>query len=118
MEYTMSEDNGRLHIRAWGRDTPQMPAQICADLLAEIQRLGVTRILVELTQKIALSTVSQFQMIERMAILGITPLHRIALVHHTPGLFEASDMLHVVASNRGLNVRNFRDVDSAVAWLG
>ena len=50
--------------------------------------------------------------------IGFTPRHRIALVHHTPGLFEANDMIDVVAGNRGLNIRNFRDLESALAWLG
>ena len=118
MEYTISAENDLLRVRAWGRDTPHMPAPACAEILGEAQRLGVKRILVELTQKIALSGISQFQMVDRMTTQGITPHHRIALVHHTPGLYEASDMLEMAAGNRGLNVKNFRDLDAALAWLG
>lgn len=32
-------------------------------------------------------------------------------------LAEANDMIDIVAGNRGLNVKNFRDVESALAWL-
>lgn len=46
-----------------------------------------------------------------------SPASRIALVHHTPGFFEANDMIDLVAGNRGLNVKNFPDVESALAWL-
>jgi hypothetical protein len=117
MEYTMSAEDNMLRVRAWGRDTPQMPPQVCTGILGEARRLGVTRILVELTQKVALSGVGQFNMIDRMPSLGVTPHHRIALVHFTPGLYEASDLLELAAGNRGLNVRNFRDVQSALTWL-
>jgi hypothetical protein len=118
MEYTMSEQNGMLHVNAWGRETPQMPPHVCAGIMDEARRLGVTRILVELKQKIALSGVSQFHMVNKMPSVGVTPKHRIALVHHTPGLYEASDMIDIVAGNRGLNIKNFRDVGAALAWLG
>ena len=117
MEYTIAAENDLLRVRAWGRDTPQMPPQVCTAILGEAQRLGLKRILVELTQKVALSGVSQFQMIDRMPGLGVTPRHRIALVHYTPGLYEASDLIETAAGNRGLNVRNFRDLDAALAWL-
>ena len=117
MEYTIAADGELIRARVWGRDTQEAPTQVCDALFAEASRLGLTRILVELTQKFALSGVNQFQLIDRLPGIGVTPSHRIALVHHTPGIFEASDMLDLVAGNRGLNVRNFRDVDSALAWL-
>ncbi|SRR5258706_3349847 len=118
MEYTIAAEDGLLRARAWGRDTQKPPSEVCAAILAEANRLGLTRILVELTQKVALSGVSQFHLIDRLPSLGATPLHRIALVHHTPGLYEATDMIDIVAGNRGLNVKTFPDVDSALAWLG
>jgi hypothetical protein len=118
MEYTMYEDKDVLRVRAWGRDTPRMPAPACAAILGEVQRLGLKRILVELEQKVPLSGTSQYEMIDRMPALGITPQHRIALVHYTPGLYEASDLLETAAVNRGLNVKNFRDLNAALAWLG
>jgi hypothetical protein len=117
MEYTISAEDDLLRVRAWGRDTPQMPPHVCSAILGEAQRLGLKRILVELTQKVALSAVSQFEMIDRMPTLGFTPHHRIALVHYTPGLYEASDLVETAAGNRGLNVRNFRDLQAALTWL-
>jgi hypothetical protein len=32
-------------------------------------------------------------------------------------LYEANDMVDLAASNRGLNVRSFPSVDSALDWL-
>jgi hypothetical protein len=75
MEYTMYEEQAVLRVRAWGRDTPRMPAPACAAILGEVQRLGLKRILVELEQKVPLSGTSQYEMIDRMPTLGITPQH-------------------------------------------
>jgi len=118
MEYTISAADGLLRVRAWARETPQFPLQACTEIIGEMLRAGLTRVLVELQQKVALNSVSQFEMADRMRSLGVGPEHRIALVHLTPGLYEASDMLELAAGNRGLNVKNFRDLPAALAWLG
>ncbi|MGH8764776.1 MAG: hypothetical protein ACRET8_03580 [Burkholderiales bacterium] len=118
MEFTVSAEDDLLRVRAWGRETRELPPiGICQSILDEAKRHGLTRILIELTHKVALSGVAQFQIVDRLPSLGLTPLHRIALVHHTPGLREASDMIDMAAGNRGLNVRNFADIESALAWL-
>ena len=118
MQFTIEPKADLLHAKVWGRDSTQPPFQVCEAIITEARRLGLTRILVELTQKVPLTGVGHFLMVERLPALGITPQHRVALVHHTPGIFEASDMIDIVAENRGLNVRNFRDVNTALAWLG
>ncbi|HUK04719.1 MAG TPA: hypothetical protein VLV90_06530 [Burkholderiales bacterium] len=117
MEYTITAAQALLHVHAWGRETTKFPLPACTAILDELMRLGLKRVLVELRQKVALSGVAQFEMVDRMRALGITPDHRIALVHYTPGLYEASDMLELAAGNRGLNVKNFRDREAALAWL-
>ncbi|MEW6688199.1 MAG: hypothetical protein AB1452_03800 [Pseudomonadota bacterium] len=118
MHYTIEAKADLLHARVWGRDTDEPPFQVCKAILSEALRLRLSRVLVELRQKVPLSAVSQFRVVERLPELGVTAKCRIALVHHTPGLYEASDMLDLAAGNRGLNVKNFRDLDSALAWLG
>jgi hypothetical protein len=118
MQYTIEAKADLLHARVWGRDTDEPPFQVCKAILGEAQRLGLTRVVVELTQKVPLSGINQFRIIERLPELGVTARCRVALVHHTPGLYESSDMIDLAAGNRGLNVKNFRDLDSALAWLG
>lgn len=118
MQYTIEPKADLLHAKVWGRDTTRPPFEVCEAIITEARRLGLNRILVELTQKVPLTAAGHFMMVERLPSLGLTPSHRVALVHHTPGIFEASDMIDIVAENRGLNVRNFRDVGSALAWLG
>ncbi len=118
MQFTIEAKADLLHAKVWGRETTRPPFEACEAILGEARRLGLTRILVELTQKIPLTGSGQFMMVERLPSLGVTPRHRIALVHHTPGIYEASDMIDLAAGNRGLNVKNFRDVAAALAWLG
>jgi len=118
MQFTLEPKADLLHAKVWGRDTDKPPFEVCAAIMTEAQRLGLKRILVELSQKTPLTGAGQFMLVERLPGLGLTPLHKIALVHHTPGLYEASDMIDIVAENRGMNVRIFRDVEAALAWLG
>ena len=117
MEYSITPEGNLLRARAWDRVSQQPPSHVCAAIFAEANKLGLTRILIELTQRVPLPGSAQFHLIEKLPSLGATPQHRIALVHHTPGFLEANHMIDLVAGNRGLNVKNFADVDSALAWL-
>ena len=118
MEYTIYAEPNLLKAEVRTGDSNQPPPFLCKEILAESNRLGLRRILVELTQKVPLSGVTQFHLVERLPSLGMTHEHRIALVHLTPGFFEANELIGIVAENRGINVRNFMDVDTALAWLG
>ena len=117
MEYTIKAEEGLIRAQVWGRDNDEPPSHVCKAVLEEAKRLGITRILVELTQKVALSGPSQFRLVVNLREYGITPEHRIALVHHTPGLHKASDMVDLAAANRSMNVKTFPDVAAALAWL-
>jgi hypothetical protein len=117
MKHTIRPDGDLLRARIWGREKDEPPSDICKLILEQSRKHGVKRILVELTQKRPLSALSQYLLVERLPQLGCTRDHMIALVHHTPGLYEASDMIDLVAQNRGISVRNFRDVRSATRWL-
>ena len=115
--YTIRPDGDLLRAHIWGRESDDPPSQICRVILGECRRHGLKRILIELNQKRPLSGVSQYLLVEKLPALGLTHEHRIALVHHTPGLHEANQMIDLVARNRSINVRNFRDVRSAIEWL-
>jgi len=117
INYTIRPDGDLLRAHIWGRESDNPPSHICRLILKECRRQGLKRILIELNQVRPLSDASQYILVERLPALGLTPEYRIALVHHTPGLCEANDMIDLVARNRGLNVRNFRDVRSATEWL-
>jgi len=117
MNYTIRPDGDLLRAHMWGRETDEPPSHVCGLILDEGRKHGLKLILVELTQERPLSALSQYLLVEKLPQLGLTHEHRIALVHHTPGLFEANGMIDLVAGNRGINVRNFRDLHSATQWL-
>jgi len=115
--YTIRPDGDLLHAHIWGRETDKPPSHVCRIILQECRRHGLKRILIELNQKRPLSAASQYLLVERLPPPGLTHEHRIAHVHHTPGLHEANEMIDLVARNRSINVRTFRDVRSATEWL-
>ncbi len=117
MEYTIEADGEFLRVSVSGRDTDTPPSDVCAAVLSESARLGRMRILIELDQKFPLSPASQYQLVNKLPEIGLTPAHRIALVHRKPDAQKASEFIGVVAANRGLGVRNFPDVEDAKAWL-
>jgi len=117
MEHTIRRDGDLLRVHMWGRKEDVPPSSVCKAALEESGKHGLKRILVELTQDRPLSHLSQYLLVDRLRQFGCTHEHRIALVHHTPGLYEASDMIELVSENRGLHVRNFRDAPSALRWL-
>lgn len=117
MNYAIRPDGDLLRAQMWGRERDEPPFHVCRLILEESRKHGLKHILVELSQERPLSALSQYLLVEKLPQLGLTPEHRIALVHHTPGLFEANGMIDLVAENRGINVRNFRDLRSAAQWL-
>jgi len=117
MEYSITADEEFLRVKVSGRDTDKPPSDVCAIILQESEKSGRARILIELDQKFPLSPTSQHQMVTRLPEIGFTHKHRIALVHSTPEARKSNDFINIVAANRGVNVRNFPNVEDAHTWL-
>jgi hypothetical protein len=117
MQYTIDVDDEFLRVKVSGRDADRPPSEVCAAVLSESRKLGRNRILIELDQKSPLSATNQFQLVTRLPELGLTPRHRIALVHSTPEMHEANQFINLIAENRGIPVRNFQGVEIAKDWL-
>ena len=117
MEYKIDRDEEFLLVRMWGRKTDQPPSEACAAILEESRRLERDRILIELDQENPLSATSQFALVTRLPQIGLTPRHRIALVHSTPEMREANQFINLIAENRGMMVRNVPGREAARDWL-
>ena len=117
MKYSIGTDEEFLRVTIAGREDDEPPSHVCKVVLMESARLQRRRILIELDQKAPLSLLSQHQLISRLPELGLTAEHRIALVHRTAAMQDANEYINTVADNRSLNVRNFRDTESAKRWL-
>jgi len=117
MQYTITADGEFLRVSVSGRDNDRPPSELCEAILAEAQKRDRPRILIELDQKFPLSPTSQYQLIARLPEIGFGAGHRIALVHKTPQAHDANQFINLVASNRGVNVRNFPARADAESWL-
>jgi hypothetical protein len=117
MQYAIGTDPEFLRVAVSGRDTDIAPSALCAQVLAESERLERPRILIELDQKFPLSLASQQRLIDELPRIGFTPEHSIALVHRTPVAQMANQYIGMLAETRMLMVRNFRDVEQAKDWL-
>lgn len=117
MEYEIRADEEFLRVTVTGRKDDEPPSHVCKVVLMESARLQRLRILIELDQVVALSPVSQYQLVSRLPELGLTAEHRIALVHRTAKMQRANEFINTVAGNRALNVRNFPDAEAAKSWL-
>ena len=102
MQYSIDADAEFLRVQVSGRDADQPPSDLCA---------------LELDQKFPLSPTSQHQLVTRLPQIGFSYRHRIALVHKTVEARKSNDFINVVAFNRGVNVRNFPNLEDAHAWL-
>lgn len=117
MKYEIGSDGEFLRVKVSGRVEDRPPSEVCAAILSESAKLGRERILIELDQRTPLSPTSQHALVTRLPELGFTARHRIALVHGTPEMSEANEFINLVAGNRGIQVRNFRELHDATAWL-
>ena len=117
MQYAITAAPDFLRVEVSGRDTDQPPSGVCAAVYQASVTHGRRRILIELDQKFPLSPSSQYQLIEELPRIGITPRHSLALVHRTPIAQMAGKFMDKVAANQGLEVRTFPDVAHAEAWL-
>ena len=117
MQYTIDADDEFLRVTLSGRTVDRPPSEVCAAVLEQSRKRGRERILIELDQKFPLSPGNQFALVTRLPELGFTERHRIALVHRTREMQDANQFINLVASNHGVNVRNFHGVEPAIAWL-
>ena len=117
MEYAIGADPEFLRVLVEGRDTDVPPSALCAQVLAESERLERPLILIDLDQKFPLSLKSQQELIDALPKIGFAPEHSIALVHKTPVAQMANQYIDMLAERRALAVRNFRDVEQAKKWL-
>src|SRR5258708_12597481 len=109
MNYTIRPDGDLLRAHIWGRETDNPPSHICKAILEEGRKHRLKRILIELNQTRPLSDASQYLLVGRLPALGLTHEHRIALVHPTPALSDATPIIHPVAKNPRIHVRNLPD---------
>lgn len=63
------------------------------------------------------STVDVWTLANDLGSLGVTGEHRIAILNRPKDEFDRAAFLEVCATNRGYQLRAFRDFESAFTWL-
>jgi hypothetical protein len=117
MDYklTVQEHPGYLHVRAEGERTPDNARRALLEAGAACMAKGRRDLLFELDlEGPHLGMLRIYDVIAERSPEG-SKLRRIAYVDSVPG--KEAKFAETVASNRGVNVRLFADVEAAKRWL-
>jgi hypothetical protein len=116
-ELTLVERPRYLHAKVEGARTPENTLRFLKEVGDACMRLGHDRVLLEMNLAgPSLETGSVFSVISKSAPAGLM-LRRVAYVEPPPREAARAQFAETIAKNRGVNVRLFRDVAAAEAWL-
>ena len=116
-ELTIEERSHYLHARVEGIRTPENVSRFLREASEACRRLGRDSVLLEMNLAgPSLGTSGVFGVISKSTPSGLT-LRRIAYVEPLTSEPLRAEFAETIAKNRGVNVRLFRDVASAEAWL-
>ena len=92
--------------------------EMLSELMASFKRENMTRILIDCREAISRSTILDVWTLARdLGSLGVTPDDRVALLYRPKDNFDRAAFLELCATNRGYNLRAFREFEPAFAWL-
>jgi hypothetical protein len=118
-QLTITEQPGYLHFRVTGENTPQTVRAYLAEVYAACAERGCSAILME--EDLAgpgLPMLDIYQIVETGGLRSRPLVKQIAFVDLRQGDRPGNARFaETVAINRGLNLRSFRTVEDAVAWL-
>jgi len=114
---TTVERHGYLHASVVGPRTAENAQRFLRDAYEACVKKGLSALLLEMgLTGPALDMASVFRVIANRAPDG-AKLRRIAYIEPNPTDLPAGLFAETVANNRGVNVRLFKDVESADHWL-
>ena len=113
---TLQEHPGYLHAKVEGERTAENALRFFKEVHETCMQKGYVDVLLEMSLTgPSLDTVSVFRVISQRSPPA-TKFRRMAYIERSESLDKAR-FAETVAMNRGVNVRLFPDVDTAVAWL-
>jgi hypothetical protein len=116
-QLTTQERHGYLYARIVGPRTAENAQRFLKEAYEECAKRGVTALLLEMgLTGPPLDMASVFRVIANRAPDG-AKLKRIAYLEPSPSDIPAALFAETVANNRGVNVRLFKDIDTADRWL-
>ena len=107
------------HLRAEisGRETAQETVRFLREAAGAVLKHECKRILIVVRQSRALFKVEDYSLSEYFKAMAERPGYRIALVGDSSESYAAHGYIELLARQRGLAVRAFRDEPAALAWL-
>jgi hypothetical protein len=88
------------------------------ELMAACKRENMTRILIDSREASSHSTVLDVWTLARdLGTIGVTPENRVAVLNRPKDNFDRAAFLELCATNRGYQLRAFREFEEAFAWL-
>ena len=116
MHYTFKQAPGLLRAELFGRQTPEETHEFVEALLAEAQRLSLTRVLAWVRNSRPVFKVEHYDIrdkFRRLAARGV----RVALLADSDEVRASHQYLEVLAGQQGAHLRAFRDEARALHWL-
>jgi hypothetical protein len=109
---------GLLHVIVRGEFDYAESRRILADLAAAAGRRPTVPILVDTREAVAmLSATDTYNLASELVEAGVSTSTRLAIVNNPRPDFDRASFLQEIGKHRGLQLRHFHAVDSAVAWL-
>jgi hypothetical protein len=120
MKYTIEARDGYLHAVVHGRDTAEQMREFLLAVHAACQEHALSRILISVRQSRAVFKPEEYGLagdLSGYAERLVTPQCQIAVVGDTHEVNSANEYIEMVARQRGVNLRAFRDERAARRWL-
>jgi hypothetical protein len=109
---------GLLHVMVRGEFDYAESRRILADLATAALRHPAAPILVDTREAVAtLSATDTYNLASELVEAGVSTSTRLAIVNNPRPDFDRASFLQEIGKHRGLQLRHFHALDSAITWL-
>ncbi len=109
---------GLLHVIVRGEFDFEESRRILADISAAATRRPAVPILVDTREALAmLSATDTYHLASELVQAGVSTSTRLAIVNNPRPDFDRASFLQEIGKHRGLLLRHFHSIDSAITWL-
>ena len=118
MRFSIEPREGYLYAVVYGRDTTEQMREFLLAVQAACAQHAMPKILISVRQSRAVFKTEEYGLAEDGYVRGLlTPACQIAVLGDTHEVNAANEYIEMVARQRGVNVRAFRDERAALRWL-
>ena len=109
-EFVRTDVSGEIDLKA--------TREILSDLMAVCEREQIDRILIDGREASSHSTaVDVWMLADDLGSLGVSRGYRVAVLNRPKDDFDRVAFLELCATNRGYQLKAFRDLEAAFTWL-